>query len=154
MFSILILTYNERDNLSACLDSVAWCNDIVVLDSFSTDDTCDVARKRGVRVLQRKFDDFGQQRNHAMNEIRFANPWVFHLDADERFNDLLRQECDRVIEQDQASAFFIPNRIIFLGKWIKRCTRYPYPQVRLVKVGEVCFQRAGHGQREATAQRG
>ncbi len=154
MFSVLILTKEEEANLPACLDSVAWCDDVVVLDSFSADRTCEVASEYGARVFQRPFDDFGAQRNFALDEIPFKHPWLFHLDADERFNDELRAECERAIALDERSAYFVPNRIIFLGKWIKHCTQYPYPQVRLVKVGEVRFARAGHGQREDQAQRG
>lgn len=154
MFSILILTLNESDNIEACIDSVAWADDVVVLDSFSSDDTITRAEAKGARVFQRKFDDFGGQRNYALDEIDFKHDWVFHLDADERFNEELRAECERVITMDQKSAYFVPNRIIFLGKWIKRCTQYPYPQVRLIKRGEVRFAKAGHGQREDKAERG
>lgn len=154
MFSILILTKNEDVNLPACLESVAWCDDVVVLDSFSSDGTCDLAREKDARLFQRAFDDFGSQRNYALDEIQFKHPWVFHLDADERFNEELKVECERVIERDERSAYFVPNRIMFLGKWIKHSTQYPYPQVRLLKVGEVRFTKAGHGQREDQAKRG
>jgi len=152
--SIFILTLNEASNIEACLDSVAFADDILVLDSFSTDETVTLAAAKGARVFQRKFDDFGSQRNYALDEIDFKHRWVFHLDADERFNDELRAECERVIALDEKSAYFVPNRIIFLGKWIKRCTQYPYPQVRLIKRGEVRFAKAGHGQKEDRAQRG
>jgi len=154
MFSILILTLNEADNLNACLESVAWSDDVVVLDSGSSDGTVEIAEAKGSRVFQRPFDDFGSQRNFALDEIEFKHPWVFHLDADERFNDRLREACERVIGEDRHSAYFVPNRIIFLGRWIKRCTQYPYPQVRLIKRGEVRFAKAGHGQREDQARRG
>ena len=154
MFSILILTKNEEANLSACLESVAWCDDVVVLDSFSVDRTCELAKSGGARLLSRAFDDFGSQRNFALDEIAFKYAWVFHLDADERFNEQLRLECEIAIEQDVHSAFFVPNRIIFLGRWIKRSTQYPYPQVRLLKVGEVRFSKSGHGQREDQVKRG
>lgn len=154
MFSILILTKDEEHNIADCLRSVAWSDDIVVLDSFSSDATCEIARETGVRVFQRTFDDFGAQRNFALENIPFVNPWVFHLDADERFNEALRQECERVIAEDVCSACFVPNRIIFLGRWIKHSTQYPYPQVRLVKRGEVRFTKSGHGQREEQAKRG
>jgi glycosyltransferase involved in cell wall biosynthesis len=152
--SILILTLNEESNIQACLDSVAFADDIVVLDSYSSDETFVLAEASGARVFQRKFDDFGSQRNYALNEIDFKHDWVFHLDADERFNDELRVECERVITLDQMSAYFVPNRIIFLGKWIPRCTQYPYPQVRLIKRGEVRFAKSGHGQKEDQAERG
>jgi glycosyltransferase involved in cell wall biosynthesis len=154
MFSIVVLTKNEEANLEACLACVRWCDDIVVLDSFSTDRTVEVAQSAGVTVVQRAFDDFGSQRNFALKEISFKHPWVFHLDADERFNEELRKECDAVISADQHSAYFVANRIIFLGRWIRRCSQYPFPQVRLVKVGEVTFAKAGHGQREEAVLRG
>jgi len=153
-FSILILTRNEEVNLPACLESVAWCDDVIVLDSYSLDLTCNIARTWGARVFQREFDNFGNQRNHALDEIEFKYEWVFHLDADERFNAELRSECQRVIEEDIHSGYFIPNRILFLGKWIRHCTRYPYPQVRLIKRGEIRFLASGHGQRECDARRG
>lgn len=153
-FSIVILTYNEEENISHCLKTVDWADDVVVLDSFSTDRTCDIARESGARVFQRTFDDFGGQRNYAQDEIDLKHDWVFHLDADERFNEELRQECNRVITEDTHSAWFVPNRIILFNKWIKNCTQYPFPQVRLIKRGEVRFQKAGHGQKEADAQRG
>jgi glycosyltransferase involved in cell wall biosynthesis len=125
MFSVLILTYNEECNLRACLESVSWCDDVVVLDSFSTDRTCVIAREMGARVVQRTFDNFGAQRNYALDEIDFKYPWLFHLDADEQFNEALRLECERVIALNEKSGYFVPNKIIFMGRWIKHCTRYP-----------------------------
>ena len=153
-FSILILTYNEEINIADCLDSVSWADDVVVLDSFSSDRTCELVEQQGARLHQRKFDDFGSQRNYALDEIEFKHDWIFHLDADERFNEELRSECEKVIQEDSKSAYFVPNRIIFLGRWIKHCTQYPYPQVRLIKRGEVRFAKAGHGQKEDQAKRG
>jgi len=154
MLSILILSKNEEANIPACLETVFWCDDIVVLDSFSSDRTVELAKAGGCRVVQREFDDFGSQRNFALEEIPFKYPWVFHLDADERFNEELFVECRRVIKEDKFSAYFVANRIIFFGRWIRRSTQYPYPQVRLVKLGEVCFAKAGHGQREDRVARG
>jgi len=154
MFSVLILTRDEEDNIVACLESVAKSNDIVVLDSFSSDRTCELARSKGARVFQRTFDNFAGQRNYAMDNVDFKNEWVFHLDADERFTDELWQECERVVRENRHSGYFVPNRIFFMGRWIRHCTQYPYPQVRLVKQGEIRFAASGHGQRESDAQRG
>lgn len=154
MFSILILTKDEEVNIRACLDSVAWCDDVVVLDSGSRDRTRDLASARGARVFARAFDDFGAQRNHALDHIVFEHAWVFHLDADERFNEALRAECEEVIAADRHSAYFVANRLIFMGRWIKHSSQYPYPQVRFVKIGEARFAKSGHGQREETAARG
>jgi glycosyltransferase involved in cell wall biosynthesis len=154
MFSILILTKNEEANISACLDSVSWCDDVVVLDSYSTDRTREIAAARGARVFEREFDDFGAQRNYALDHIEFKHPWVFHLDGDERFNEALRMECEDVTAKDECSAYFVANRIIFLGCWIKHSSQYPYHQVRLVKRGEARFAKSGHGQKEESTQRG
>ncbi|MBS1834786.1 MAG: glycosyltransferase family 2 protein [Acidobacteria bacterium] len=140
--------------MAACLATVAWCDDVVVLDSFSTDDTAQIAAAHGARIVQREFDDFGSQRNFALENIDFRHDWVFHLDADERFNDALRVACEEVISRDELSAYFVPNRVIFLGRWIRRSSLYPFPQVRLVKRGELNFAKAGHGQKEDRAERG
>lgn len=154
MFSILILTKNEEANIGACLDTVAWCDDVVVLDSHSADRTREIAASRGARVCEREFDDFGAQRNHALDNVEFRHSWVFHFDADERFNEELRVECEQAIAADEYSACFVPNRLMFLGKWIKHSSQYPYPQVRFVKRGEARFAKSGHGQREEQAKRG
>lgn len=154
MFSVLILTKNEEANIGACLESVSWCDDVVLLDSASTDRTCEIAAAAGARILRRKFDDFGAQRNYALDRGEFKHAWVFHLDADERFNESLRRECGEVIAKDEHSAYFVANRLLFLGRWIKRSSQYPYHQVRLVKRGEARFAKSGHGQKEDLALRG
>lgn len=154
MFSVLILTKDEEVNIGGCLASVAWCDDVVVLDSSSSDRTCALAEAAGARVHQRKFDDFGAQRNHALDHIPFKHAWVFHLDADERFNAELRAECEAAIRADRHSAYFVANRLFFMGRWIKHSSQYPYHQVRLVKIGEARFAKSGHGQREESALRG
>lgn len=92
-FSILILTLNEESNISDCIDSVAWCDDVDVLDSFSSDRTCEIAKAKGARVYQREFDNFGRQRIFALDKISYKYQWLFHLDADERFNDRLRADA-------------------------------------------------------------
>src|SRR6185436_5695844 len=82
-FSVLILTLNEEDNLPKCLASVSWCDDIVVLDSFSTDRTVEIARAAGARVIQRPFDNWAAHQNWALENIQFKHPWVYYSDADE-----------------------------------------------------------------------
>jgi len=153
-FSILILTLNEQNNIRECIQSVRWADDIVILDSYSKDQTCEIARECGARVYQRKFDNFADQRNYALDEIEFKHRCVFHLDADERFNEALKLECMRVIEEEPFSAWFVPNRIIFLGRWIKHSSQYPFSQVRLLRLGEVRFEKAGHGQKEFRPKNG
>jgi glycosyltransferase involved in cell wall biosynthesis len=77
MISILILTFNEEKNLPECLQSFAWSDDIVVLDSFSTDRTVEIAKAGGARVIQRHFDNWSAHQNWAMQNIAFRHPWVY-----------------------------------------------------------------------------
>jgi len=154
VFSVLILTRNEEQNLPDCLASVKWCDDIVVLDSLSTDRTIAVAKSAGGRVVERPFDDFATQRNYALDKIPFRYAWVFHLDADERFTESLRRECETVIAEDRQSGFLVPSKLMFMDKWLRWSGMYPVYQMRLMKLGEIRFIQAGHGQREADAKRG
>jgi len=153
-FSILILTLNEQVNLPACLESVAFCDDIVVLDSRSTDQTVEIAEQAGVRVYTRAFDDFASQRNFALDEIEFKYPWVFQLDADERFTPELAKECEKEVANDLFSGYFVPSKLMFKDHWLRWSGCYPVYQVRLVKPGEIRFIQSGHGQRESEPKRG
>ena len=153
MFSVLILALNEEHNLPDCLASVKWCDDVVVLDSLSTDRTIAVATAGGARVFEHAFDDFASQRNYALDRIPFKHPWVFHLDADERFTEPLRHECQAVIAEDRRSGFLVPSKLMFMDRWLRWSGMYPVYQMRLMKLGEIRFIQAGHGQREADARR-
>src|SRR5207237_1394121 len=73
--------FNEAINLPRCLDALAWCDDIAVVDSGSTDGTLDIARARNIRVLHNPFRDFADQRNFGLAEAGFLYPWLLHLDA-------------------------------------------------------------------------
>jgi len=146
--SILILTFNEEENLPACLEAIAWCDDIVVLDSFSTDGTVEIAKKFGVRVYQRQFDNFAGQRNFALTNFDFRHEWVFHLDADEIITDELKSEMEMAIENSTLDAFRVPSKMIMLGKWLRYSGMYPAYQVRLGRTEILRFKQVGHGQRE------
>jgi len=152
--SVLILTRNEETGLADCLRSVGWCDDVVVLDSYSTDRTAQIAAEHGARVFRRRFDNFAAQRNYAIDNIPFRHDWVFHLDADERFTDELLEECRRVIAEDRHSAFLVPSKMMLWGRWLRHAAAYPVYQMRLMKLGEVRFVPHGHGQREGEADRG
>ncbi len=146
--SILILTQDEEINIGACLDSVAWCDDVVVLDSGSEDKTIDIARERGARILQRTFDDFATQRNYGIEHGEFIHDWIFHLDADERITDALRTEMAECLPETVKDAFFVASKLMFQNKWLKHAGMYPVYQVRLGKRGALRFKQVGHGQRE------
>lgn len=149
--SILILTLNEEANLPACLASVAWSDDVVVLDSFSQDATVAIAEHLGARVYQRAFDNFAGQRNYALEHIDFKHNWILHLDADEIVTPELQAEMRQAIASDRYEAYRIPSKMMFLGRWLRHAGLYPSYQVRLGHRQRFRFQQVGHGQREAIA---
>jgi glycosyltransferase involved in cell wall biosynthesis len=153
-FSVLILTLNEERNLPDCLASIRGCGDVVVLDSRSTDRTDAIAKAAGARVFLRPFDTFAGQRNFAQKQIPFRNPWVFHLDADERFTPELAAECARVVAEGAGwDGYYVAPRMLFEGRWIPHCTDFPAWQARFVQAPRFRFVDAGHGQREAPEMR-
>jgi len=153
-YSILILTYNEAINIQRCLDSVRECDDVVVLDSFSTDGTVACIQERAVRLFQRKFDTFAGQRNWAIDTVSFKHQWVLHLDADECMTPTLHQELLTVVSRDEKSAYLLANKLMFMGRWIRHASMYPYYQARFLRLGESRFVQAGHGQTLDHATRG
>jgi glycosyltransferase involved in cell wall biosynthesis len=153
MFSVLILTLNEESNLPACLASVAGCDDIVVLDSGSTDRTTEIARAAGARVFVHRFENFAQQRNHAHTAIDFQHAMVFHLDADERMTPELFAECAAISGDGSLDGYWGAPKMLFFGRWLPHCTDYPAWQARFVRARGFDFIQVGHGQREAPAMR-
>ena len=150
MISVVILTMNEAINLPRCLASVDWCDDILVLDSGSTDATVEIAKSANARVMHRSFDSFAGQRNHAMEGGGLRHPWVLHLDADEVVRPELEREL-RAIATSASSGFpvyRIPARIIFRGRWLRHAGMYPAYQVRFGRRESLRFVDHGHGQRE------
>lgn len=152
-FSVLILTLNEERDLPRCLASAAGSDDLVVLDSGSTDRTAEIARAAGARVFTRRFDNFAGQRNHAQREISFRHPWVFHLDADEQLTPELAAECRRAAERRDLDGFWVAPKMMFMGRWIPHCTDFPAWQARFVQAPQFQFIEVGHGQREAPDMR-
>jgi glycosyltransferase involved in cell wall biosynthesis len=153
MFSVLILTLNEEANLPACLASVAGCDDIVVLDSGSTDRTVEIARAAGARVFVNRFENFAQQRNHAHTAVGFRHAWVFHLDADERMTPELCAECAAISGDRPLDGYWVAPKMLFFGRWLPHCTDYPAWQARFVRARGFAFIQVGHGQREAPPMR-
>ena len=148
--SVLVLTYNEEDNLPRCLASVAWADDVLVLDSFSTDRTVEIARAHGARVLQRAFDTFADQRNFGIDEGRLRHDWVLHLDADEVVPDALRDELVQTARSGgEHPAYRVASRMMFQGRWLRYAGMYPAYQVRFGHRDRLRFHQVGHGQRES-----
>jgi glycosyltransferase involved in cell wall biosynthesis len=141
--SALVLTLNEEINLPNCLESLSWCDDIVVLDSYSTDRTEEVARSAGARFIQRKFDNYATHRNFGLNEIEYKHLWVLMLDADEVIPPELREEIQNIIKiaDDETCLYLVRRKDFFMGSWIRRSCGYPTWAARLLKVGRVSIER-------------
>jgi glycosyltransferase involved in cell wall biosynthesis len=152
-FSVLILTLNEEKDLPRCLASAEGCDDVVVLDSGSTDRTLEIARAAGARTFHRRFDTFAGQRNFAQREIPFRHRWVFHLDADERFTPELRAECRQAALREDVDGFYVAPRMLWRERWIPRCTDFPAYQARFTRAPDFEFVEVGHGQRERPGTR-
>ena len=146
--SALILTCNEESNISACMDALGWCDDIVVIDSGSTDATVEIARARGARVLHRAFDDFASQRNYGLREGGLRYEWVLHLDADEVVTPAFRDKLLALSVDPRLDAYRIPSKTMLFGKWLRHAGMYPSYQVRLGHRERLRFKQFGHGQRE------
>ncbi len=149
MISILILTLNEEQNLPRCLDSVAWSDDVLIVDSFSTDRTVEIARSRGARVLQNQFENFARQRNFGLHEGKLKHEWVLHLDADEVVTPELQAELKALADRSEHDAYRVASKMMFQGQWLKYSGLYPSYQVRFGRREKLNFQQVGHGQRES-----
>ena len=142
MISTLILTKNEEVNLPRCLGALHWCDDIVILDSGSTDRTVELAKAAGARVFTREWDNERRQREFSRS-LPFKYSWVFNPDADEIPTENLIEEMQRAVRNcgEETAVFRLRRRDMFLGKWIKRSSLYPTWLVRLFRPERIKFDR-------------
>jgi glycosyltransferase involved in cell wall biosynthesis len=147
MISVLVLTLNEEVNIAECLGSVAWADDVLVLDSGSEDATVEIAKENGARVMYRPFDNFASQRNYGLEEGNLRYDWVLHLDADERVTPDLRDVLQKKARHAAMRAYRVPSKLMFRGTWLKYSGMYPTYQVRFGRRDALTFQQVGHGQR-------
>ena len=128
--SLYIIAYNEANNLREVLPTVLWADEVVVVDSFSTDDTAAVCARFGVRHINVKFEGFGKLRNAALALLR--HDWVVSIDSDERSTPEFAEEVRRALVDPAHAAYFVPRRNFFLGHPVHYCGMYPdyrQPQV-------------------------
>lgn len=138
----LVLTYNEEENITDCLDSIDWIEEIVVVDSYSEDRSVELAQEYTSKVYQREFDDFASQRNFGLEKLE--SEWVLVVDADERVTEELKEEVLDKLFNPQAEGYRVPRRNYFLGKWIKYCGWYPDYTLRLFKTAENSYSGLVH----------
>ncbi len=136
---MVVLTFNERRNLPACLTSVEPLQaEVFVVDSGSTDDTVAIAEAAGARVFSHPFEHYGAQRNWAMEHLPLVTPWTLHLDADERLTPELAEEIRTTIDEDrpEIDGYLLRQRTVFMGRWIKHGGHYPSYHLRLFRTGK------------------
>lgn len=135
----IILTYNEAAHIQACIESVRFADSILVVDSFSTDETVKIATASGVKVAQRKFDHYAGQRNAALEiAAQDGADWVLFVDADERVSPELAEEIRASLSTDKAG-FKIPRHNYIFGKLTLWAGWYPDHQMRLLRVGKAYY---------------
>ncbi|WP_088242445.1 glycosyltransferase family 2 protein [Calothrix rhizosoleniae] len=148
MFSIYILTHNEEIDIAACIESAMLSDDIIVVDSCSSDRTVKIASNYPVRVVQHPFESHGKQRTWMLESIPPKYEWVYILEADERITPELFAECQQAIQNPDYIGYYVAERVIFMNHWIRYSTQYPRYQLRLFRHGKVWFTDYGHTERE------
>ncbi len=141
--SVVILTLNEEKNLPTCLQSVSWCDDIVVFDSFSTDNTVTMATQAGARLFERGFDNYAAQRNAAIHNVQYKHPWILMIDADECVSPALKVEIETVLatESEGITLYRMRRKDMFLGRWLQHSSGYPTWFGRLFRPDQVRVER-------------
>ncbi|ADE13104.1 glycosyltransferase family 2 protein [Sideroxydans lithotrophicus] len=132
--SVILITKNEAANIRDCLQSVAWADEIIVVDSASSDDTADIARAMGAQVyVHADWPGFGPQKNRALGYA--SKDWVFSIDADERVTPELRAELEQAMRTGNAEGYYCPRLSQFCGKFVHHSGWYPDYVLRLFKRG-------------------
>ena len=146
--SALIFTLNEEQNLPSCLDSLDWCDDKFVVDSYSTDATQKICEARNVPFIQHAFEGFGSQRNWALDVLTLKNDWVLILDADERVPPTLASELEQLARSSHRGigAYRVRRRLYLWGKWLRYSSLYPSWVVRFIHRDRVRYINRGHGE--------
>lgn len=136
--SVVIVTLNEEERLRACLESVAWADEIVVVDAESQDKTVQIARELTDHVLVRPWPGYAAQKNFAVAQA--SGDWILSVDADETVSPALRADIERVLRDDgPAAGYSVPRRNIFWGAWVRHGGLYPDWQLRLFRRGRSTF---------------
>ena len=135
--AVVIITKNEAINITECIKSAEFANEVIVLDSGSNDDTVGLAKKAGAKVTETDWHGFGFQKNRAINLAR--SDWIFVLDADERISPELAKEILASIEKNDIMVFEVPRRSFFVSKFINHSGWQPDFTKRLFKNGVARF---------------
>jgi len=135
--SVVIPVLNEEKNLPDCLASVAWSDEVFVVDSQSTDRTCRIAEEHGANVVQFRFQPGGpRKKNWSLDNLPLRNEWVLLLDADERITPELQAEiAETFAARPKHDGYYLNRKQIFLGRWLRHGGNYPSWNLRLLRRG-------------------
>lgn len=134
--SVVILTYNSELSIAETLQSVAGLtDDIYIVDSFSKDRTVEIAKSFGAQIVEHAFENYGAQRNWAIDSLPVKSTWQLHLDADERLTPELREQIAGLDENTEHSGFYLARLMLFLGKPIRHGGMFPTWHMRLFRTG-------------------
>lgn len=146
--SAFVICFNEEEFIADCLKSLSFCNEVIAIDSFSTDRTVEIAQSMGAKVLQRAWTGYRDQK--AFGLVATGNEWVLNLDADERVSDELRENIVSVLSQSKSCAvthaasdeivgYYINRVVFYLGRWWRLGGWYPEYRLRLFKKSRVTW---------------
>jgi glycosyltransferase involved in cell wall biosynthesis len=137
--SVVIITLNEEANLARTLPSVAWADEIIIVDSGSTDGTREIAGSFHAKFFEESWKGFGAQKNSALEKA--SGDWILSLDADEEVEPALADEIQQTLAANPSvTGFWIPRKNFFLGRWIRHGGFYPDPKLRLFRRGAGSFE--------------
>lgn len=129
--SVIVITKNEAENIRACLESVKWAEEVIVVDSGSSDSTVQICRQLGAQVYEHDWPGFGIQKNRALSYA--TNDWVFSIDADERVTPELKAQLIKAMEGGSEDGFYLPRLSQFCGRFIRHSGWYPDYVLRLFR---------------------
>lgn len=137
MISVIILTYNEKSNIRTCLTSIAdMTDDIVIVDSFSTDETLEICKEFGCRIFQNPFINQAYQFNWALENVETKYDWVLRLDSDEIVPGKLKAEMRSAVGKEAGiNGYYLNRRMIWMNRWLKHGRMYPHYILRLFRKG-------------------
>jgi glycosyltransferase involved in cell wall biosynthesis len=144
--SVVIPVKNEQRHIEECLATVAWADEIVVIDSGSTDQTVPIATSLGAQIVQFSYLPGGpRKKNWALQNLTFRNDWILILDADERITPVLAAEIAEAVENPRGHAgFYLNRRFNFLGNWIYHAGYFPSWNLRLFRRGLGYYETLSH----------
>lgn len=140
--SVCVISFNEERNIEECLKSVAWADEIIMVDSFSTDRTIEIAKQYTSKIFLQDWQGYSEAKIYAVQNT--SNDWILSIDADERVTPELKAEIIAVINDSSKryTGYKVARRAYFLGKWIKHCGWYPGYVVRLFRKDSGTFSKS------------